>query len=88
MESAEVFSICHDALNTLIVTAAPAMMVALGVGLVISLIQALTQIQETTLTFVPKILAVFITLAFTMSFILNQLSDLNSRMHEKIVNIE
>ena len=88
MDSAEVFSICHEALVVLVIVSAPVMLTALLVGLIISLLQTLTQIQEATLTFVPKILAVFAALALTMSFILNHLTDLNSRIHEKIIQLE
>lgn len=88
MDAAEIFTVCNDALMTLLIVAAPVMLVAMIVGLIISLFQALTQIQETTLTFVPKILAVFVTLAFTMSFILNHLTDMNNKIHDRIAHIE
>ncbi|HYA86426.1 MAG TPA: flagellar biosynthesis protein FliQ [Nitrospirota bacterium] len=51
-----------DVFKTVVIVAAPVLLVSLTVGLVISLFQAVTQIQEFTLTFVPKILAVFVTL--------------------------
>lgn len=88
MDTAEVFSVCSEALMVLLLISAPVMLVALFVGLIISLFQALTQIQEATLTFVPKILAMFITLAFTMSFILNNLTELNTKIYDRIVHIE
>ncbi len=88
MEPAEIFAVSSDALYVMILISAPAMLAALLIGLVISLFQALTQIQETTLTFVPKILVVFMTLALSMSFMFNQLSELNTRLHDKIVHIE
>jgi len=88
MDQGEIFNLSYDALKVMIIISAPAMIVALIVGLVISFIQALTQIQEATLSFVPKILAVFMTLALTMSFMFNELSDLNMRLHDHIVNIE
>ncbi|HAH11123.1 MAG TPA: flagellar biosynthetic protein FliQ, partial [Alphaproteobacteria bacterium] len=59
MTAAEVLDIGREAIWVLVVTAAPAMLVALVVGSVIGLLQALTQIQEATLVFVPKILCVF-----------------------------
>jgi len=88
MDTAEVFTLCHDALYTLLLVSAPAMLTALIVGLLISFFQAITQIQETTLTFVPKILMVFIVLSFSMSFVLNSLTDFNQRIHDRIASIE
>ncbi len=88
MEPAEIFALSSDALYVMLIISAPAMLAALIIGLVISLFQALTQIQEQTLTFVPKILVVFLTLALTMSFMFNTLKDLNTRIYDKIVHIE
>lgn len=88
MDSNEVFQVCRDAMYVLLMASAPAMATALLVGLVISFIQAITQIQESTLTFVPKILAVFVVLALSASFMLHQLTDLTVRLHEKIAQIE
>lgn len=51
-----------EVFKTVVIVSAPVLLVSLTVGLVISLFQAVTQIQEFTLTFVPKILAVFVTL--------------------------
>lgn len=54
--------VCRKAIETILVGAAPMLIVALLVGLLVSIFQAATQINEQTLTFVPKIVAVFITL--------------------------
>jgi len=54
--------ICRRAIQTILMCAAPMLIVALVVGLLISIFQAATQINEQTLTFVPKIVAVFLTL--------------------------
>ena len=51
-----------DVFKTILLVSAPALLVGLAVGLVVSLFQAVTQIQEMTLVFVPKMLAVFLTL--------------------------
>jgi flagellar biosynthetic protein FliQ len=51
-----------EVFKTVVIVSAPVLLVSLAVGLIISLFQAVTQIQEFTLTFVPKILAVFVTL--------------------------
>ncbi len=62
MNGAEVLDVARDGIWTLLLVASPLMIVALVVGVAISLIQALTQIQEMTLVFVPKIIAIFVAL--------------------------
>ena len=66
MTGAEVLDIGTDGIWTLIIVSAPMMLVGLLVGVVISLFQALTQIQEQTLVFVPKIIAIFVTMLLTL----------------------
>lgn len=66
-----VMDIAKDAIYTIIVTSAPLLIVSLVIGLIISIFQTVTSIQEQTLTFVPKILAVFIAIMFFGSWILN-----------------
>lgn len=58
-----VIKICKEALLLVLILSGPPVLVSMVVGLVISLFQATTQIQEQTLTFVPKLVAVFVTLA-------------------------
>ena len=69
MTGAAILDIARDGILTFLKVAAPLMMVALAVGLVISLLQALTQIQEQTLVYVPKILAVFGMMILTLPLI-------------------
>ena len=88
MESAEIIEICRQAIYTLILISAPVMMVALLVGLMIALLQALTQIQEATLTFVPKVLAMLLTLALTMPFMVQTLTDFTQKLQDRIVHIQ
>ena len=68
-----VIAIGQQALYLILVISGPAVVVALVVGLMISLIQATTQIQEQSLTFVPKLVGVFITLALTGPWLMKQL---------------
>lgn len=68
-----VLAIGKQALFLVLILSGPAVVVALGVGLMVSLIQATTQIQEQSLTFVPKLVAVFITLALTGPWLMKQL---------------
>ena len=67
----QVLDIARDAIYTIIVASAPVVLVSLIVGLVISIFQTVTSIQEQTLTFVPKILAVFATVMIGGSWMLN-----------------
>lgn len=88
MSSAEVIDIIQEGIYVLLIISAPAMVVALIVGLAIALFQALTQIQEATLTFVPKIVAMLITLSLALPFMVETLNDFANKLHDKIVHIE
>ena len=66
-------SVSQQSLYLILILSAPAVMVAMIVGLLISLIQATTQVQEQTLTFVPKLVAVMVTLALTGPWSMMQL---------------
>ncbi|ORE97981.1 flagellar biosynthesis protein FliQ [Aurantimonas sp. 22II-16-19i] len=68
MNQAEAIEIVQNAVWTIVAACGPAVAAAMIVGVVIALFQALTQIQEVTLTFVPKILAIFVVIAMTASF--------------------
>lgn len=87
MNSIEVLEICRDALWVLIKVTAPILLITLVIGLMISLFQALTQIQEMTLTFVPKMLVVFVSLMILMPFMLNTLKDFSVELSSRIVTI-
>ena len=71
----EVLDIASQAIYTIIVVSAPLLLVSLIIGLIISIFQTVTSIQEQTLTFVPKILAVFVGLMIFGSWILTQLTE-------------
>lgn len=73
MTGPEVLDIAREAIFTLVTVAAPIMLVGLGVGLIVSLFQALTQIQEMTLAFVPKILSIFLALLIALPFMAEKL---------------
>jgi len=68
-----VLGLARQGLTTALLIAAPALVVALVVGVAISIFQATTQIQEQTLTFVPKIVAVLVVMLICGSWMLNQL---------------
>ena len=71
----------------LVKMAAPLMLVSLVVGLVVSLFQALTQIQEMTLAFVPKILVIFLSLIVFLPFMLSTLMTFTESLYDRIVTI-
>jgi flagellar biosynthesis protein FliQ len=86
MTGAEVLDIARDAIYTLILVAGPVMLVGLAVGVAISLLQALTQIQEMTLAFVPKILAIFVTLLLALPFMAEKLHAEMLRLAARIIS--
>lgn len=86
MNEVEVLDISREAIFTLIKVVSPVLLVALFIGLVVGIFQALTQIQEMTLAFVPKILGVFVTLIILFPFMLNQMRTLTEGLFDKIVN--
>jgi len=68
MTGAETIDFARESIYVLLILAAPGMLTALVVGVVIGLLQALTQVQEMTLVFVPKILAIFLVLLIALPF--------------------
>ncbi|MDO9418256.1 flagellar biosynthesis protein FliQ [Pararhizobium sp.] len=74
MNEADALDIVQAAIWTVIVASGPAVLAAMIVGVVIAFLQALTQVQEMTLTFVPKILAVMVTVAISAPFVGSQIS--------------
>jgi flagellar biosynthesis protein FliQ len=86
MSGAEVLDVARDAIVTLLLVASPLMLVGLVVGVAISLLQALTQIQETTLVFIPKILAIFIALLIALPFMADVLHSNFLRITAHITN--
>ena len=88
MSAAEALEIAREAILVTIKIGAPVMLVALVVGLAISLVQALTQIQELTLTFVPKILVIFLSLLLFFPFMLATLTAFTERLAERIATLQ
>ena len=85
MTGAEVLDVARDSIWTLVIVSSPLMLVGLLVGVVISLFQALTQIQEMTLVFVPKILAIFVTMLLALLFMADSLHAHMLRLSARIV---
>ena len=87
MDETEVIAVSREAIIVLIKMGAPAMLIALAVGLVIAVFQALTQIQEVTLTFVPKILALFATVLIFVPFMLSTLRNFTHELVDRIISL-
>lgn len=85
MTEVEVLDISRDAIFTLLKVVTPILSVALFVGLIIGIFQALTQIQEMTLAFVPKIISVFVALILLFPFMLNQMRTLTEGLFDRII---
>lgn len=75
MTEGQVLDIARDSLYTIIICSAPLLLISLIVGLIISIFQTVTSIQEQTLTFVPKIIAVFVGIMLFGSWIMNNLME-------------
>lgn len=76
----DVTAIASEALFLIIKSAAPVLLVSLCVGLIVSIFQTVTSIQEQTLTFVPKIIAVFLTIILFGNWILTQITEFINRL--------
>ena len=85
MNDVMVLEVGKDAIYTLLLVVGPLLMIAMVVGLLISLVQTLTQIQEMTLVFVPKSLVVFISLILLLPFMIDQLRTFSAGLFDRIV---
>lgn len=85
MTPAEALEVSRDAMWLLLKIGSPVMAVALVVGLAVSLFQALTQIQEMTLAFVPKIVAIFLSVMLFLPFMLKSLTTFTVQVADRIV---
>lgn len=81
MTTSMIITILQDAIMTVIKCALPMMLAAMAIGVIISIFQAATQISEQTLSFVPKIIGVFLTLLVSFGFIVSEASDLVIRIY-------
>jgi flagellar biosynthesis protein FliQ len=86
MNEADALEIVQYAIWTVLVASGPAVIVAMVVGVGIALVQALTQVQEITLTFVPKIVAILLAVAFSGPFVGAQISSFTTVIFQRIEN--
>lgn len=87
MDEATIIDFAREAIILTMKLSAPVMLVGLAVGVIISLIQALTQIQETTLSFVPKIMAVFLAIFLLFPAFTQALIAFTQQIADKIVGM-
>ncbi|MCA3563913.1 MAG: flagellar biosynthesis protein FliQ [Methylocystis sp.] len=85
MSGAEVLDVARDGIYTFFKVGMPIMLIGLAIGFVISLFQALTQIQEQTLVYVPKIVSTFMGLLFLMPFMSDAMQSYMSRIATRII---
>lgn len=86
MNETDALSLVQSSIWTIVVASGPAVLAAMAVGIVVALFQALTQIQEMTLTFVPKIIAIFVVLSLSATFIGSQMSIFTQQVYSRIEN--
>lgn len=86
MDGAQVLDVAREAVICLLMVSGPLMAVALIVGIIIALFQALTSIQEATLTFVPKILLVFALMLVLLPFMAARLQTLTTDLFARMAN--
>ena len=86
MNFSDAIAIGREAIFVALVTAAPVLLLSMVTGLIISLFQSITQIQEPTLAFIPKILVSAMAILFFGPFMLAMLTDFTARMFSSIPN--
>ena len=84
MNSTAVIAMVREALELTLLVSAPLLLTALAVGLVVSVFQAATQINEMTLSFIPKLLGVFVAIVVSGPWILQLLIDYTQRIFTNI----
>ena len=87
MTAETVIEIGQYAMRTVIFVAGPMLIAGMLVGLAISVFQAATQINEMTMTFVPKILTVFVVLSLSLTWAISQLTSFTEAMFARIANM-
>ncbi|NWH08224.1 MAG: flagellar biosynthesis protein FliQ [Alphaproteobacteria bacterium] len=86
MDGGQVLDVAREAIWVLLLISSPVMLIAMAIGVVIGLLQALTQIQEMTLVAVPKILAIFVSLLLLLPFMGAALSDFMQSLMQRVIS--
>jgi flagellar biosynthesis protein FliQ len=84
MNEADALDIVQSAIWTVILASAPAVGAAMVVGIAIALLQALTQVQEITLTFIPKIVVILVVIALTGPFIGAEIYSFTTQVYSRV----
>ncbi|MCB5177733.1 flagellar biosynthesis protein FliQ [Microvirga lenta] len=84
MNEVDALEMVRSAIWTILIGAGPAVAAAMAVGIIIALVQALTQIQEVTLTFIPKIVVILLVTLLTGSFIGSQIFAFTEEVYGRI----
>lgn len=84
MAEADVIEIIQLAIWTTLIASGPSVFAAMFVGVAIALVQALTQVQEITLTFIPKIVVILVTIAFSAAFMGAQIGRMTDVLYGRI----
>ena len=84
MNEVDALELVRTAIWTILIGAGPAVAAAMAVGIVVALIQALTQIQEVTLTFIPKIIVILLVMLLTGSFVGSQIFAFTEQVYSRI----
>lgn len=80
MNQGDVLKLAQDAIRIVLMISSPMLIISLVVGLLVSIVQAVTQIQEATLSFVPKIVAVFLSLIIFGPWILQVITEFSTKL--------
>jgi flagellar biosynthetic protein FliQ len=87
MNEAEVIEICREAIIVMLKVVGPILLAGLVIGVTVSLIQAVTQIQEMTLSFIPKMLVIFAMTIWLLPFMMSTLGGFAQSMSDRIVQV-
>ena len=85
MNGPEVLDIARESIWTIVIVGWPVMLVGLAVGIVIGLLQAVTQIQEATLVYVPKIIAIFVVLLLAFPYMGSMMDGYMNRIIDRVI---
>lgn len=87
IEQSEIIKVIQDAIYTVLIVAGPVLLIGMAVGVIVSIFQATTQINEQSLSFVPKIVAIFLALILFGGWMLTNMSDFTLRMFDYIHSV-
>jgi flagellar biosynthesis protein FliQ len=87
MNETEIIEICRQAILVMLKVAGPVLLAGLVIGIIVSLIQTVTQIQEQTLTFIPKLLIIFALVVVLMPFMISTMTGFTRTLTDRIVQV-